>query len=233
MQANLPQQGDNLSRRAYRGLAIFIVVLGVCLFLPALTLAWWRAWVYLAVFAVATLAITAYFLKHDPELVAHRMSAGPTAEKEPRQKLIQGLLGAVLLLLFIVPGLDHLFGWSRVPDWLAILGDIAVALSFWIIYRTFQENSYAASIVEIREGQRVVASGPYAIVRHPMYAGAVLLFVGTPLALGSWWALILAALAIAGLVWRLLDEEAFLVDHLPGYAEYRRQNRYRLIPLVW
>ena len=119
------------------------------------------------------------------------------------------------------------------PDWLAILGDIAVALSFWIIYRTFRENSYAASIVEIREGQRVVASGPYAIVRHPMYAGALLLFVGTPLALGSWWALILAALAIAGLVWRLLDEEAFLVDHLPGYAEYRRQNRHRLIPLVW
>ncbi len=224
---------NDLSRRAYKGLAIFIVVLAVCLFVPALTLAWWQAWLYLALFAAGTLAITAYCLKHDPDLVVHRMSAGPTAEREPRQKLIQGVLGVVLLVLFIEPGLDRLFGWSNVPAWLAILADIAVAASFGIMFRTFQENSYAASIVEIREGQRVVTSGPYAVVRHPMYAGALLLFAGTPLALGSWWGLILGGLAIAGLVWRLLDEEAFLVNHLPGYDEYRKQNRYRLVPLVW
>jgi len=142
----------DLSRRAYRDLAIFLAVLAVCLFLPALTLAWWQAWLYFAVFAGATVAITAYFLKHDPELVANRMSAGPTAEKEPRQKLIQGILGVIILLLFIVPGLDRLFGWSRVPDWLAILADIAVAASFRIIFRTFQENTFAAGTIEIRAG---------------------------------------------------------------------------------
>ena len=121
MQSNATQEGEDLSRRAYKGLVVFLVILATCLFLPTLTLAWWQAWVYLAVFATATYGITAYFLKHDPELVAHRMSAGPTAEKEPRQKLIQGVLGVVLILLFIVPGLDHLFGWSNVPDRLAIL----------------------------------------------------------------------------------------------------------------
>ena len=233
MQSQLPSDQDDLKRRAYKGLAIFLVVLAALVFLPALTLAWWQAWLYFAIFAAATFAITAYFLKYDPELVAHRMSAGPTAEKEPRQKLIQGILGFVVILLFIAPGLDRLFGWSRVPDWIAILADIAVAAGFWIMFRAFQENSYAASIIEMREGQRVVTTGPYAVVRHPMYAGALLLFAGTPLALGSWWGLILAVLAIGGVVWRLLDEEEFLIRRLPGYDEYRRQNRYRLVPPIW
>jgi protein-S-isoprenylcysteine O-methyltransferase Ste14 len=224
---------NELRRRAYRGLAFLLGALAVCIFLPALTLAWWQAWLYLAVFAGATFATTAYLLKHDPELVEHRLRAGPTAEREPRQKLIQGGLGIAFILLFIVPGLDHLFGWSHVPDALVLGADVAVAIGFWIVFRTFLENGFASSIVEVREGQRVVTTGPYAIVRHPMYGGALLLLLATPPALGSWWGLILIIPVIGGIVFRLLDEERFLVRNLTGYADYCRATRRRLIPLVW
>jgi protein-S-isoprenylcysteine O-methyltransferase Ste14 len=224
---------NDLNRRSYKSLAIFIAALAVCLFLPALTLAWWQAWLYLVVFGGATFATTAYLLKHDPELVAHRLRAGPTAEREPRQKIIQGVLGVVFILLFVVPGLDHLFGWSEVPTPVALAADGAVAVGFWIVFRTFTENSFASSIVEVREGQRVVTTGPYAVVRHPMYAGAIMLLLATPLALGSWWGLILVVPAIAGIAWRLLDEERFLVRDLAGYDAYRRATRYRLVPMVW
>jgi protein-S-isoprenylcysteine O-methyltransferase Ste14 len=224
---------NDLTRRAFKGLAILIAALAVSVFLPALTLAWWQAWLYLSVFAGATFAITAYLLEHDPELVAHRLRAGPTAEREPRQKLIQGILSVAFVLLFIVPGLDHFFGWSRVPNAVALTADVAVAVGFWIVFRTFLENSFASSIIEVREGQRVITTGPYAIVRHPMYAGALLLLAATPLALGSWWGLILLIPAIAGIIWRLIDEERFLVSGLSGYAEYCRATPYRLIPAIW
>ena len=227
-----PNQID-LKRRAYKNLAIFIAALAVCIFLPALTLAWWQAWLYLAVFTGATLVTTAYLLRHDPELVEHRLSAGPTAEREPRQKMIQAILSVVFILLFVVPGLDHLFAWSYVPTGIALAADVAVAIGFWIVFCTFLENSFASSIIEVREGQRVVTTGPYAIVRHPMYAGAVLLLLATPLALGSWWGLILVVPAIAGIALRILDEERFLVRNLPGYAEYCRSTGHRLLPLVW
>src|SRR4051794_23538346 len=137
---------SDLNRRSYKRLATFIAALAVCIFLPALTLAWWQGWLYLAVFAGATFATTAYLLKHDPELVAHRLSAGPTAEREPRQKTIQGVLSVVFILLFVVPGLDHLFGWSDAPNLVVLLADIAVAAGFWIVFRTFTENSFASSI---------------------------------------------------------------------------------------
>ena len=151
-------RGD-LRRKAFRGLAILIGALAVCLFLPALTLAWWQAWLYLLIFAGATFATTAYLLEHDPELVAHRLRAGPTAEREPRQKLIQGVLSVVFVLLLIVPGLDHLFRWSHVPNAVVFAADAAVAVGFWIVFRTFRENSFASSIIEVRDGQRVVTSG--------------------------------------------------------------------------
>jgi protein-S-isoprenylcysteine O-methyltransferase Ste14 len=228
-----PRDRNRLRRRAYRSVAIFIVVLAVCLFLPALTLAWWQAWTYVLVFAGTAFAATLYLLEHAPELVAHRLRAGPTAEKEPQQKRIQGVLSVVFVLLLIVPGLDHLFGWSRLPNAVVLAADVVVVVGFWIVFRTFQENSFASSIVEVREGQRVVTTGPYAVVRHPMYAGALLLILVTPLALGSWWGLSLLVPAVAGIVWRLLEEERFLVRELPGYADYRWATRYRWVPLIW
>src|ERR1700681_1098565 len=137
-------------RRAFRGLAILIAALAVCLFLPALTLAWWQAWLYLLIFAGSVFATTAYLLDDDPELVAHRLRAGPTAETEPLHKLIQGVLSVVFVFLFIVPGLDHLFRWSRVANAVVFAADVGVALGFWIVFRTFRENSFASSIIEVR-----------------------------------------------------------------------------------
>jgi len=225
--------GSDLTWRAYRGLAIFIIAMAVFLFLPAWTLAWWQAWLYLAVFTAATVATTMYFLTHDRELVRHRMSAGPTAEKEPRQKAIQSLLSVVMILFFVVPALDRRFAWSSVPTVLILVADVAFVVGYGIIFRTLLENSFASSIVEVREGQRVIATGPYAIVRHPMYAGALLMFLATPIALGSWWASLVMIPAIGGIAWRLIDEERFLLRDLPGYADYRRSTPYRLVPLVW
>lgn len=227
-----PDPGD-LTGRAYRGLAIFIAAMAILLFLPAWTLAWWPAWLYLAVFAGVTFATTAYFLKHDRELVRHRMNVGPIAEKEPRQKMIQSLLSLVMVLFFVVPALDRHFGWSSVPPVIVLAADVVFVLGYWVIFRTLLENSFASSIIEVRQGQRVISTGPYAVVRHPMYAGALLMFLATPIALGSWWGLLVLILAIAGIASRLLDEERFLVRDLPGYEDYRRTTPYRLVPLVW
>lgn len=184
-------------------------------------------------FTVSLVAISAYFLKKDPDLVERRMSVGPAAEKEGRQKVIQTLTSAALIVTLLLPGFDHRFGLSQVPAWLAGIGDGLVIAGFVLIFLVFKSNTYAAATVGIADGQTVVSNGPYATVRHPMYSGAVLLFVGSPLALGSWWALLPAGGLIGSLVWRLMDEEHFLLEHLPGYREYCQRVGKRLIPGVW
>jgi len=224
--------GD-LARETIVRTAWFIGILAVALFLPALTLAWWQAWVYLAAFSASCIVSTAYFLKHDPALVARRLRAGPQAEKEPTQKVIQTVMAGTFILLFVFPGLDRLFGWSRVPAWISLAADLGVVIGFVIIFYVFKANSFAASTIEIGDQQRVVTTGPYAIVRHPMYAGALLMLASTPLALGSWWGLLLIVPVVGALAWRLIDEERFLVANLPGYAAYRGQTRYRLVPGLW
>jgi protein-S-isoprenylcysteine O-methyltransferase Ste14 len=222
-----------LERRSYAGLAGFVVVLWVLLFLPALTLNYWQAWVYWAVFTVSVLIISVYFLKHDPALVERRLEVGPAAEQEASQKVIQAIAGFLFILLMVLPGLDHLFGWSHVPVFLVLIGDVLVAIGFAIIFFVFKENSYTSATIETHAGQTVISTGPYSIVRHPMYLGALFLFVGTPLALGSYWTLIVGALLGVVLGIRLLDEEKFLDQNLAGYPEYRQKTRYHLIPLVW
>ena len=215
----------SLRTRAYRGLAFFIVAEAVLIFLPAWTLAWWQAWLFLLAFTVAVLAITLYFLERDPALIERRMKAGPGAETEPIQRLIQTLASLAFIALFVVSGLDRHFGWSHVPDAVAIIGDLLVLLGLWIVFLVFRENSYTAGTVEVSSGQTVIATGPYARVRHPMYSGSLVMLLGIPLALGSAWALVPFA-AIAGLiVVRLIDEERVLVSGLPGYAEYRARTR--------
>jgi protein-S-isoprenylcysteine O-methyltransferase Ste14 len=161
------------------------------------------------------------------------MSAGPAAETQPKQKLIMALTSICFLLLIILPGLDHRLSWSAMPSWLSIVGDAGVAASFLAIFRVLRQNSYAAATIQVEANQPVVSTGAYAIVRHPMYAGALPMFVFTPLALGSYWALPVLVPMISALVWRLLDEERYLKEHLPGYSEYCRQVRRRLIPGLW
>lgn len=224
---------DQLSKKALVGVVRFQIVLAVMLFGMAWSVAYWQGWLFWLVFGAGVLSITLYFLRHDRGLIERRMRAGPVAEHRPQQKLIQSVISVLLLAMLLVSVLDHRYGWSEVPSPLAVAGDVLVALSFVAIFVTFRENSFAASIIDVKDGQPVIDSGPYAAVRHPMYSGALLMFAGTPLALGSFWGLIPAALLTAGLVWRLIDEERYLAEHLPGYAAYLRKVRFRLVPRLW
>ena len=223
----------DLDRRAWRGFWQFVAVLAVLIFLPAWSLRYWQGWLFFLVFAVCMACGTSYFLRHDPVLVSRRLAAGPTAEREPRQRRIQLFAVLALVAVFVLPALDHRFGWSLVPAWCVLLGDLAVVSGFAMVFRVFRENSYASAIVEVNAGQRVISTGPYALVRHPMYAAAMVLLAGIPPALGSWWGLLVLPAFLAVLAARLLDEERHLVRHLPGYDDYRRRARWRLLPGVW
>lgn len=224
---------DDLTRRALGGLAKFQVFLALLIFLPAWSLTYWQGLLYWLLFGVECVAITLYFLRHDRALVERRMHAGPGAEKEARQKLILWIASAALCSLYLVCALDYRFRWSPVPAWLVLIGDALVSLGFYGVFVTMHENAFAAATVRVEGGQRVIASGPYAIMRHPMYTSALILFFATPLALGSWFGFLPAALLAAAIAWRLIDEEAYLVRNLPGYEDYQREVRWRLVPGIW
>jgi protein-S-isoprenylcysteine O-methyltransferase Ste14 len=219
--------------RAARGLLQLPIIMGVMLFLPARTFDYWEAWVFIAVFFVCSLVITVYLAIKDPKLLERRMNAGPRAEKEKSQKIIMVLALLSLAGTVILPAIDHRFNWSEVPVFIVILGNILIALAYLGFFFVFRENTYGAATIQVAEGQRVVSTGPYAIVRHPMYSGALILVLGIPLALGSWWGLLMLVPTVAGIIWRLLDEERFLCRNLPGYADYTSKVRYRLVPFVW
>jgi protein-S-isoprenylcysteine O-methyltransferase Ste14 len=222
-----------LNRQAGVRSALSVLALGVMLFLPAGSLHFWQGWLYGFVFVAATAAISLYFLKHDPKLVERRMHVGPMAEQRPAQKIIMAitLLGFVLLLA--LPGLDYRWHWSAVQPWLVLAANAGVGLSFIVFFIVLKQNSYAASTIRVETDQPVVSTGAYAIVRHPLYSGALLFLAFTPLALGSYWTLLVLIPIVPVLVWRLLDEERFLNQSLPGYAEYCRTTRFRLIPWIW
>jgi protein-S-isoprenylcysteine O-methyltransferase Ste14 len=224
---------SDLYRRAWRRQALFVLFLAGVLFAPAGTLDFWQGWLFGLVFVASTLATGIYFAKHDPALVARRRSVGPKAETEPAQKIIMTILMTGFLLLGVVPGLDHRWHWSDVPVWLVLAADGGVVLSFAVFFVVMRENSYAAATIRVEAGQPVISTGIYAIVRHPMYAGALLLVISTPVALGSYWALLVVVAIFPALVWRLVDEERFLLRNLPGYDAYCRQTRYRIVPGVW
>jgi protein-S-isoprenylcysteine O-methyltransferase Ste14 len=224
---------DSLSRRAFAATAKFLVVLALLIFLPAGSIRYWQGWLFWINFAVCCFAFTPYFLKHDPALLERRLRAGPAAEREPLQKRLQALARICLGAIFVVSALDYRMGWSSVPTSVVVLGNVLVAIGFWLTFWVFRANSFASSTIELSAGQRVIDTGPYALVRHPMYAAALLLFCGVPLALGSWWGLLVLLPLVAVLVVRLLDEEVFLARNLPGYTEYCGKVRYRLLPGVW
>jgi protein-S-isoprenylcysteine O-methyltransferase Ste14 len=219
--------------KAIAGLLWLMLVLGLALFAPAGTVHYVEAWIYLGIFGGASLAVTLYLAKKDPALLERRTKAGPLAEKERSQKIIQALASVAFLSLIVVPALDRRFGWSHVPLAAVVAGDVLVAAAFLGIFFVFRENTFTSATVEVAEEQRIVTTGPYAIVRHPMYASALLLVIGTPPALGSLVGLVTFVPFVAVLVWRLLDEERLLAKDLAGYAEYREKVRFRLIPGVW
>ena len=223
----------NLNRRAFIGLAQLLFTISALLFLPAWTLDYWQAWLFLAVFGVSVLAVTLYLMKHDPGLLERRVNAGAKAETEATQKVIQSIASAAFVAIFVVSARDHRFGWSRVPAYAVVAGDVLVALGLLAVFFVFKANTFTSAIIAVGDEQKLVSTGPYAVVRHPMYAGALVMLLGVPPALDSWWGLCaVAALALA-IVWRLLDEERFLVANLEGYEAYRHTVRYRLVPFVW
>jgi len=224
---------NHLGKRVFSGFARFQLALALMILLPAWSLTYWQGWLYWLLFGACCVVVTRYFLRHDRALIERRMRAGPGAETEPRQKLILSFASVALIGMYVVSALDHRFGWMPVPTWLVLIGDALVVLSFYGFFLTFRENSFAAATVRVESAQPVISTGPYAVMRHPMYAAALALLVGTPLALASWWGLVPAALLLATLVWRLLDEEAYLARHLPGYTDYQRKVRTRLLPGLW
>jgi protein-S-isoprenylcysteine O-methyltransferase Ste14 len=222
-----------LRRRVWRANLFFLSAMWLVLFLPAWTLHYWQAWLYWLIYAALVLAGTAYLLERDPKLVERRLSVGPAAEKERSQKIIMVFASVVFVLTLIIPGIDHRLHWSDAPAWLALLGQVGVLLGYAMIFWVVRANSYAAATIRVEADQPVVSTGPYAIVRHPMYGGALLMLGLTPLALGSLWGLLMIVPIVAGLAWRLLDEERYLARNLRGYAEYCARIRYRLVPFVW
>jgi protein-S-isoprenylcysteine O-methyltransferase Ste14 len=223
----------NLSARAWFALAVLVAVMGLLLFIPAGTIHFWQAWVYLSIFSAASVLTTLYLMRKDRALLERRMSGGPTAEKRPVQRLIMLCISIGFIALLVVPAFDHRFGWSAVPLDGVLAGELLVAIGFYLIYRVYRENTFTSATIEVIENQAVISTGPYAIVRHPMYASASLYLFGTPLALGSYWGFVPIAAMLPFLMWRLLDEERFLARNLRGYAEYQRLVRHRLVPFVW
>lgn len=211
------------------GLVFFVAVL----FGPAGTFDYWQAWVFLAVFIATTILPSFYLAARYPEALARRMKAGPTAETRPAQRIIMTLTLILVVATFVLSALDHRFGWSQVPVWLVIVGDVLVAVGLGIAQLVVVQNNYAAATVRVEADQPLVSTGLYGVVRHPMYTGAAVMMVGTPLALDSLWGLLAVAASAPVIVARIRDEEQMLTEELAGYPEYRTRVRYRLVPHLW
>src|ERR1700674_3688329 len=224
---------NDVNKKAFTGFLKLIVIVAVSLFVAAGTVDYWQAWIFLLVFFGSALAITFYLAKNDPKLLERRIKAGPGDEQEKSQKIIQFLAMIAFVGIFVVPALDHRFGWSRIPPYVCILGDILVALGFLTVFLVFKENTFASAIIEVGSEQKIISTGPYALVRHPMYIGALVMLLGIPLALGSWWGLLTIIPMTLVIVWRLLEEEKFLAKNLSGYPEYQRKGKYRLLRFAW
>ncbi len=224
--------GDNTNLSNFKAFmvpVIIMVVMGLILFLPAGSFKFWQAWIWWSIFFVLMLITTAYFTQKDPGLLSRRMKV---KEKEPQPGIIRAL-SFLSMLTFVIPGFDFRFHWSAVPVWVVLVADLMVFLGYVLIIIVFRENSYASTVIQVEKEQAVITTGPYAIVRHPMYTGLLTIMLLTPLALGSYPALIFSLLSIPAIINRISKEEETLARDLPGYTEYLKKTRYRLIPAVW
>jgi protein-S-isoprenylcysteine O-methyltransferase Ste14 len=217
-------------------LATFVggaLLLGLLLFLPAGTFNYWQAWVFIVVFMASVNVIGVYLTLKNPALLERRKKVAPSREQSMTQNVIISIAVLSTLSLLVFCAFDHRFGWSPVPPAISVLGDVLVALGLLINLVVFRENSYGGSSIQTFEGQKVISTGLYARVRHPMYVGVLIMVAGIPLALGSWWGLLILALTIPVLVLRIRDEEKLLEKDLTGYKEYEQKVRYRLVPYLW
>jgi protein-S-isoprenylcysteine O-methyltransferase Ste14 len=210
-----------------------LVVFGLLVFWPAGTFDYWQGWAFIAVFAAATNLPSIYLLARNPAALKRRMQAGPAAETRPLQKLIISVAFVSLAATIVISALDFRFGWSAVPASISVVGDVLVAAGLLFTMLVVIQNGYASANITVESGQELVSTGVYGIVRHPMYLGNVVLMVGIPLALGSFWGLVFVIPGLFVLAARISDEEKVLTVELAGYTEYTQQVHYRLLPYVW
>ena len=222
-----------LYKQVIRSSVFGILIAFLLLFIPAGTLRYWQGWAYLATFVICCAAYTVYLAKHDPALLKRRTEAGISHEKETTQKVVMIFLFAAFIALVVLPPLDVRFGWSSAPWYVCAFGDALVVVSFYLFHLVSKVNTYAAANIRVEEGQKVISTGMYGFVRHPMYFAALFLLIGTPLALGSWWTLLLVPITLPILIARILNEEKVLMRDLRGYVEYQRKVTTRLIPFIW
>ena len=224
------EERSALIRKLIVRLSFVPLFIGVFTLLPAGTFNYWQVYLYFGVLIVPMLFVFRYFLKRDPKFLERR-SRG--AEKVKEQKLIQAINLPVFIAAFVIPGLDRRFGWSDIPPEIIILTDVVILGGYLIIFQVFKQNSYASRIIEIDKEHKVITTGLYSVVRHPMYLGVLIMYLPTPLALGSYWGLIPMALLPVALVLRIRNEENVLAENLEGYREYCTKTRHRLIPYLW
>jgi protein-S-isoprenylcysteine O-methyltransferase Ste14 len=219
-----------IKRKMFFLFPLTFMLLAAMFFLPAGSLYYWSGWVLCFLLLLPMFFVAIYFLKRSPEFLERRINY---KEKEYEQKVIIKIASIIFFLGFLVPGLDYRFGWSAVPVWLVIVSDILILVSYYLVFLSFKENAFAARTVEVFAGQKVISTGPYAVVRHPMYVGLIMMFLFIPLALGSFWALLFFIPVCAIVIVRILNEEKVSQRDLPGYKEYCEKVRYRLVPFVW
>ncbi|MBI5944267.1 MAG: isoprenylcysteine carboxylmethyltransferase family protein [Chloroflexi bacterium] len=211
-------------------IVLVILMFMLFFFLPAGTWDYWQAWAYMGLLLTPMFFALAYFLKKDPELLERRMRM---REQRSEQRRLIKFSSFFFVLAYILPGFDRRFGWSDMAPGVVIVADICIVLGYFIVFRVMQINSFASRVIEIASEQKVIDTDLYAIVRHPMYVGAILLYCASPLALGSYWAAIPGLVIIPVLVARIMDEEKVLEKELPGYLEYKQKTKYRLLPGIW
>ncbi|WP_319457211.1 MULTISPECIES: isoprenylcysteine carboxylmethyltransferase family protein [unclassified Mycobacterium] len=210
-----------------------LLFFGLALFVPAGTFHYWQAWVFIAVFMLATIVPSFYLAVTNPAALQRRLNAGPTAETRPVQRIIISATVLMVVVLLVVSALDHRFGWSSVPLPVVWIGNVLVAVGLVLAQLVVIQNSYASANITVEADQPLVSTGLYGLVRHPMYVGALIMMFGTPLALDSLWGMIPMALGVPVLAARIVDEEKLLTEQLGGYREYTTHVRSRLIPYVW
>jgi protein-S-isoprenylcysteine O-methyltransferase Ste14 len=208
----------------------FIFLMGLILFGSAGSFAYWQAWIYILLWlGVATLT-AAYLIRNDPALLERRMRM---KERQTVQKKVVFSSLIFIVLFFVLPGLNFRFGWSVTPVWAVIAADLVIILGYWLLYLVFKENSFASRVIEVEKGQKVIDTGPYAKVRHPMYSSVVLIYLASPVALGFWWMVLPGLVIFPILAVRIHNEEELLSRDLPGYETYLQKVKYRLVPRVW
>lgn len=223
----------SLGVKASASFALRTLIVALFVFVPAGSLDFWQAWICLPALLVPQTLVGFYFLKKDPVFLKRRLKCGFHAENRVPQKVIMFLMSLMFTLLLIVSGFDHRFGWSQIPPIITIAADAMIVLGILIQFSAFNANCFASATIGIESNQTLISTGPYAVVRHPMYSGSLLVNLFIPIALGSWLALAFAAAVLVLIMLRILDEEKLLRESLPGYPDYCRNVPYRLIPRVW